>query len=88
MAEEAQKPAAGEEKSPVFQTGMGAFDRAGFNKTLKETKPVTNIAPYDDIQVIYKYVEKPEKIHLNTKFNNVISTTAFDKFIMNNSLIY
>ena len=58
------------------------------NKTLKETKPVTNIAPYDDIQVIYKYVEKPEKIHLNTKFNNVISTTAFDKFIMNNSLIY
>lgn len=39
MAEETPNPApGGEEKSPVFQTGMGAFDRAGFNKTFAETK--------------------------------------------------
>jgi chromosome segregation ATPase len=60
------------------------------NKTLKETKPITKIVPppSDDIQVIYKYVEKPTNTNSTTKFNKVISNTAFDKFIMNNSLIY
>jgi hypothetical protein len=60
------------------------------NKKLKETKPIINTVPIssDDIQVIYKYVEKPANTQSTTKFNNAISNTAFDKFIMNNSLIY
>ena len=60
------------------------------NKTLKETKPIPNMVsqPSDDIQLIYKYIERPVKSKSTTTVSQVLPNTAFDKFIMNNSLIY